>query len=249
MSLAAEAFVSQIAAAEPWPENVKSSTFLRMCGLPVLVSCRANAEYMSPSGKVPFIHVGNQVVSELGLIVQFTKAKGHSLSDGLDDVQRAEMKAYMELVNNMLLTAEVQTCTRRHISRPRYSSPYSWPLNHILAYQKQWEVRRKMNAIGWSGKSLEQVYEDVSQCCQALSQRLGTQPYFFNKQPTELDALVFGHLFTILTTQLTNDELAEKVKSYTNLLSFCHRIEQAYFKEHDRESQSGSSRHSKGSLP
>lgn len=44
------------------------------------------------------------------------------------------------------------------ISRPRYSSPYSWPLNHILAYQKQWEIRRKMNAIGWSGKNLEQVF-------------------------------------------------------------------------------------------
>lgn len=26
-------------------------------------------------GKIPFIHVGNQVVSELGPIVQFTKAK------------------------------------------------------------------------------------------------------------------------------------------------------------------------------
>uniref|UniRef100_A0A673MYV1 Metaxin-2-like n=1 Tax=Sinocyclocheilus rhinocerous TaxID=307959 RepID=A0A673MYV1_9TELE len=203
--------------------SLRLQTFLRMCGLPVLVSCRANAEYMSPSGKVPFIHVGNQVVSELGLIVQFTKAK-----------------LYIQWCDDYTAT---------EISRPRYSSPYSWPLNHILAYQKQWEVRRKMNAIGWSGKSLEQVYEDVSQCCQALSQRLGTQPYFFNKQPTELDALVFGHLFTILTTQLTNDELAEKVKSYTNLLSFCHRIEQAYFKEHDRESQSGSSRHSKGSLP
>uniref|UniRef100_A0A8C2PXH2 Metaxin-2 n=1 Tax=Cyprinus carpio TaxID=7962 RepID=A0A8C2PXH2_CYPCA len=274
MSLAAEAFVSQIAAAEPWPEkatlyqplkedqillsdsasSLAVQTFLRMCGLPVQVSCCANAEYMSPSGKVPFIHVGNQVVSELGPIVQFIKAKGHSLSDGLDDVQRAEMKAYMELVNNMLLTAElyIQWCddyTATEISRPRYSSPYSWPLNHILAYQKQWEVRRKMNVIGWSGKSLEQVYEDVSQCCQALSQRLGTQPYFFSKQPTELDALVFGHLFTILTTQLTNDELAEKVKSYTNLLSFCHRIEHTYFKEHDRESQSGSPHHYKGSLP
>lgn len=44
------------------------------------------------------------------------------------------------------------------ISRPRYSSPYSWPLNHVLAYQKQWEIRRKMNAIGWSGKNLEQVF-------------------------------------------------------------------------------------------
>nr|ANW82724.1 Mtx2 [Pantherophis guttatus] len=127
MSLVAEAFVTQIAAAEPWPQNavlyqplkeeqillsdnaacLAVQAFLQMCNLPVQVVCRANAEYMSPSGKVPFIHVGNQVVSELGPIVQFVKAKGHSLSDGLDEVQKAEMKAYMELVNNMLLTAEV----------------------------------------------------------------------------------------------------------------------------------------------
>ncbi|KAJ8416894.1 hypothetical protein AAFF_G00327720 [Aldrovandia affinis] len=272
MSLAAEMFVSQIAAAEPWPENatlyqplkddqillsdcassLAVQAYLRMCNLPINVSYRANAEYMSPSGKVPFIHVGNQVVSELGPIVQFTKAKGHSLSDGLDDVQRAEMKAYMELVNNMLLTAElyIQWCdenTVAEITRLRYSSPYSWPLNHILAFQKQWEVRRKMNAIGWAGKSLAQVYEDVSQCCQALSQRLGTQPYFFNKQPTELDALVFGHLFTILTTQLTSNELSEKIKNYGNLLSFCRRVEQNFFEERDGDSTaSSSSRFSKG---
>ncbi|XP_031414127.1 metaxin-2 [Clupea harengus] len=269
MSLAAEAFVSQMAAAEPWPENatlyqplsdeqillsdnassLAVQAYLKMCALPVRVSCRANAEFMSPSGKVPFIHVGNQVVSELGPIVQFTKAKGHSLSEGLDDVQRAEMKAYMELVNNMLLTAElyIQWCddsTAGEISRPRYSSPYSWPLSHILAYQKQWEVRRKMNAIGWAGKSLEQVYEDVNECCQALSQRLGTQLYFFNKQPTELDALVFGHIFTILTTRLTSDALAERVKGFSNLLSFCKRIEQTFFEEADQSS--ASSLHSKG---
>uniref|UniRef100_A0A8C9FKS3 Metaxin 2 n=1 Tax=Pavo cristatus TaxID=9049 RepID=A0A8C9FKS3_PAVCR len=207
MSLVAEAFMNQLAAAEPWPENaalyqqlkedqillsdnaasLAVQAFLQMCNLPVRVVCRANAEYMSPSGKVPFIHVGNQVVSELGPIVQFVKAKGHSLSDGLDEVQKAEMKAYMELVNNMLLTAELylQWCddvTVEEITHPRYGSPYPWPLNRILSYQKQWEIRRKMKAIGWAGKSLEQVLEDVDQCCQALSQRLGTQPYFFNKQ-------------------------------------------------------------------
>ncbi|XP_045223241.1 metaxin-2 isoform X1 [Macaca fascicularis] len=290
MSLVAEAFVSQIAAAEPWPENATlyqqlkgeqillsdnaaslavqvqlkrvccvsnlkdkcsfclwnreeerrhwcwSLAFLQMCNLPIKVVCRANAEYMSPSGKVPFIHVGNQVVSELGPIVQFVKAKGHSLSDGLGEVQKAEMKAYMELVNNMLLTAELylQWCdeaTVGEITHARYGSPYPWPLNHILAYQKQWEVKRKMKAIGWGKKTLDQVLEDVDQCCQALSQRLGTQPYFFNKQPTELDALVFGHLYTILTTQLTNDELSEKVKNYSNLLAFCRRIEQHYFED------------------
>ncbi|XP_047402661.1 metaxin-2 isoform X2 [Sciurus carolinensis] len=206
MSLVAEAFVSQIAATEPWPEN--ATLYQQLKGEQILLSDNAAS-----------------------LAVQ-----GHSLSDGLDEVQKAEMKAYMELVNNMLLTAELylQWCdeaTVGEITHARYGSPYPWPLNHILAYQKQWEVKRKMKAIGWGNKTLDQVLEDVDQCCQALSQRLGTQPYFFNKQPTELDALVFGHLYTILTTQLTNDELSEKVKNYSNLLAFCRRIEQHYFED------------------
>lgn len=50
-------------------------------------------------------------------------------------------------------------------------------------------------------------------------------------RPTELDALVFGHLFTILTTRLTSTELAERIKSHSNLLSFCRRIEQTYFED------------------
>ncbi|KAF5910690.1 hypothetical protein HPG69_004779 [Diceros bicornis minor] len=274
MSLVAEAFVSQIAAAEPWPEN--ATLYQQLKGEQILLSDNAASlavqlsdvdvskiesniprvvfstnfnllkefsYFLFSTGKVPFIHVGNQVVSELGPIVQFVKAKGHSLSDGLDEVQKAEMKAYMELVNNMLLTAELylQWCdeaTVGEITHARYGSPYPWPLNHILAYQKQWEVRRKMKAIGWGKKTLDQVLEDVDQCCQALSQRLGTQPYFFNKQPTELDALVFGHLYTILTTQLTNDELSEKVKNYSNLLAFCRRIEQHYFEDHGKGSSS-----------
>ncbi|XP_074071744.1 metaxin-2 isoform X3 [Macrotis lagotis] len=228
MSLVAEALVSQVAATEPWPEdatlyqqlkgeqillsdNASSlavQAFLQMCELPIKVVCRANAEYMSPSGKVPFIHVGNQVVSELGPIVQFVKAK-----------------LYLQWCDE---------ATVGEITHSRYGFPYPWPLNHILAYQKQWEIKRKMKAIGWGNKTLDQVLEDVDQCCQALSQRLGTQPYFFNKQPTELDALVFGHLFTILTTQLTNDELREKVKNYSNLLNFCRRIEQNYFGENGK---------------
>lgn len=48
---------------------------------------------------------------ETNCLLMFLWFEGHSLSDGLDDVQRAEMKAYMELVNNMLLTAEVHRQT------------------------------------------------------------------------------------------------------------------------------------------
>lgn len=59
--------------------------------------------------------------------------------------------------------------------------------------------------------------------------------FSFTPRPTELDALVFGHLFTILTTQLISDVLSEKVKSYSNLIAFCRRIEQRYFEGHQRD--------------
>ena len=51
--------------------------------------------------------------------------------------------------------------TRAEISRPRYGSPYPWPLNHILAFRKQFEVKNHLKAVGWYNKTLDQVYEDV----------------------------------------------------------------------------------------
>ena len=51
--------------------------------------------------------------------------------------------------------------TRAEISRPRYGSPFPWPLNHILAYRKQFEVRNHLKAVGWFNKTLDRVYEDV----------------------------------------------------------------------------------------
>lgn len=47
--------------------------------------------------------------------------------------------------------------------------------------------------------SVLQVYEDVSQCCQALSQRLGTQPFFFNKQYVSVISVYPGVSWLILS--------------------------------------------------
>uniref|UniRef100_A0A914VPC1 Metaxin glutathione S-transferase domain-containing protein n=1 Tax=Plectus sambesii TaxID=2011161 RepID=A0A914VPC1_9BILA len=74
-----------------------------------------------------------------------------------------------------------------------------------------------------------QVLEEVERCCRSLSSKLGTNLYFFGESPTELDALVFGHLYTILTTELPDGELANIVKRHQNLVDFCKRIDLEYF--------------------
>lgn len=114
---------------EPWPSNVKLfqpyeveqillhdnanclavQAFLKMCDLDFQVECRANAEYMSPSGKVPFIKCGAFVISELEGIVQFVDNKGISLSSDLEDDDRSRMRAYMSLIHSVLENAEVRS--------------------------------------------------------------------------------------------------------------------------------------------
>ena len=49
----------------------------------------------------------------------------------------------------------------------------------------------------------------------ALSERLDSSHYFFGNRPTELDALVFGHVFSILTTPLPENRLKVNIRFET----------------------------------
>ena len=66
-------------------------------------------------------------------------------------------------------------------------------------------------------------------CCRALSERLENSAYFFGNRPTELDALVFGHIFSILTTPLSDNRAKNIVQQFVNLTRLCENIERDYF--------------------
>ena len=59
---------------------------------------------------------------------------------------------------------------------------------------------------------------------------------FCNFRPTELDALVFGHVYTILTTHLPDTRLAGVVHNYDNLVQLCTDIENEYFQRTEEPS-------------
>jgi metaxin-2, putative len=62
---------------------------------------------------VPFIKCGAVVVSELLPIVSFVEKKGYSLTQKLRPELTSTMAAYIDMVNNVLLSAEV-TITFKH---------------------------------------------------------------------------------------------------------------------------------------
>ncbi|KAH1015156.1 metaxin-2 [Dendroctonus ponderosae] len=246
----------ELGAQEPWPKDVKLfqpyeveqillpdnanclavQAFLKMCNLDFQVEPRANAEDMSPTGKVPFIKVGRFVTAELEGIVQFVNGKDISLTDKLDNEQKSDLRAYMSLIKNVIEVAELYYCwndreTYNEVTSVRNGSVYPWPLNHIKNIEKKHQVVKKLKVLDWYHKTIEEVHQEVQSCCEALNVRLDNKPYFFAEGPTELDALVFGHLFTILTTPLTRKDLAKIVRRYPPLIDLVKRIEIDYFKK------------------
>ncbi|KAI8441478.1 hypothetical protein MSG28_015072 [Choristoneura fumiferana] len=49
-------------------------------------------------------------------------------------------------------------------------------------------------------------------------------------RPTELDALVFGHVFTVITTRLPGRRLADIVRRHAPLLALAQRVDATCFK-------------------
>nr|CAD7193865.1 unnamed protein product [Timema douglasi] len=252
----ASTFVIYFPAQEPWPQDVKLfqpyeveqillpdnanclavQTYLKMCDLNFEVEQRYNAENMSPSGRVPFIKCGAFLISELDPIISFVNNKGISLVDKLDSSDKADMRAYMSLVNTVLGSAEMYICwcdetCYNEVTKPRYGSVYPWPLNRYLPYQKKQHVVKKLAVLGWSQKSLDEVYQEVENCCKSLSERLEKKDYFFGARPSDIDALLYGHLYTILTTPIPqiNDKLANIIRGHEPLIKFVKHMDRKFF--------------------
>ncbi|XP_048489077.1 metaxin-2 isoform X1 [Plutella xylostella] len=251
-----DSIITSLNAQEPWPDNVMLfqpyeveqillpdnasclavQAFLKMCNLPFEVEMRWNAEFMSPSGRVPFIKCGAFVVSELEPIVQFAANKGVSLCSRLSSEEKAEMRAYMSLITNVLVNAELYISwiheeTFNSVTKTRNSSVYPWPLGWIQTRSKRNAVTKRLKALHWHDKTLDQVLADVEQCCKSLSQRLGDRDYFFGSG-TELDALVYAHTRAALSCALLPRVL--KPPLLRHMLRVANRIGDKLTPEEDR---------------
>ncbi|XP_071638417.1 metaxin-2 isoform X1 [Temnothorax longispinosus] len=261
--LLGDSIAVELEAQEPWPQPITLyqpyeveqillpdnanclavQAFLKMCQLDFQIEPRKNAEFMSPSGRVPFIKCGTKLISEFDGIVAHIGSKGTSLSDHLDPDGKVDMRAYQSLVNNVFVNAELYICwvdpaILNGVTKQRHGSVYPWPLNHYLNWQKRREVIKRLSVLGWYNKSLDEVFDDVKKCCIALSERLADEEFFFGKdKPNELDALVFGHIFTIITTPLLDNKLAMIVRGHPKLVNLCKRIEISFFSPQAIDSQ------------
>ncbi|KAI4484561.1 hypothetical protein M0804_007127 [Polistes exclamans] len=256
--LTADAITLELGAQEPWPQMIQLyqpfeveqillpdnasclavQAFLKMCNLEFQIKSRRDAEYMSPTGSLPFIKCGAFVLSEFDNIVSFISNKGTSLSNHLKPEDKSDMKAYISLVNNVFVNAELYICwvdptTLEEVTKQRHGSVYPWPLNHYLNWQKRKQVIKRLNVLGWYNRTLKEVADEVQNCCVILSERLNKRNFFFGNEPTEFDALVYGHIEALSKFHFfpSTQEISTIIHTFPGLMEHTYKINNIYFNQ------------------
>ncbi|EDV20911.1 uncharacterized protein TRIADDRAFT_60591 [Trichoplax adhaerens] len=194
-------------------EKLAVKAYLAISRLEYSVHVRSNTEFMSPSGVVPIIRVPPLFFCGFNAIANFIELKERSASSLLDSQTTADMKAYISLIQDKLLPAE--------LTKHKYGDNLPSPLNQIIPWLKRQSIIRSLR-----NRELPIVYSDakstIKQVLQALSNRLGTSLRFFDDRLTELDALAYGHLKSIQDCDLL--EIRNLLTDYPNLVVFCNNF-------------------------
>lgn len=144
----------------------------------------------------------------------------------------AESTAFASLITSRFSPALkhdlfVNDANYAEIYRSLLRKDTAWPLNQLVPFLRRREIRRSL-----AGNPEDALYFESGIALAALSTRLGDRnKFFYGDNPSVLDAIVFGHLASVLCVPLPDSKLRGQVAMYSNLVSFVGRIRQTYFEQ------------------
>ncbi len=222
---------------DPSPFVVKVNAFLKVAKLPHKVISGANNLKKSPKGKLPFISIQDQ---ENELLIADSQHIFEHLSQNypvtLDDFLTKEQQAQAYLLTKSL-DENLYWC----LVYSRWILEDTWPLVNKTFFSSmplplRWfvpnlirkTVKKNLHGQGLGRHSKEEILTIADKSFSALSVLLGDKSYFYGDKPCSFDATAYSILCQFISVNYQN-EFNDKAKSYTNLVSFCQRIEKEYY--------------------
>ncbi|XP_022277005.2 metaxin-1 isoform X1 [Canis lupus baileyi] len=220
-------------------------TYARFTGAPLKVHKITNP-WQSPSGTLPALRTSHgEVISVPHKIIthlrkETSPPQKYNADYDLSARQGADTLAFMSLLEEKLLpvlihTFWVDTKNYVEVTRKWYAEAIPFPLNFFLPgrMQRQFMERLQLLCGEHSPENEEELekelYQEARECLTLLSQRLGSQKFFFGDAPASLDAFVFGYLALLLQAKLPSGKLQAHLRGLQNLCAYCTHILSLYF--------------------
>ncbi|XP_076864493.1 metaxin-1b [Brachyhypopomus gauderio] len=214
--------------------------YAKFAGAPLKVHKIANP-WRSPTGILPALQTSEEgSISQPNKIIIHLRKQKYNADYDLSAKEGADTLAFVSLLEEKLLPALIYTLwvdakNYVEVTRRWYAENLPFPLNLVLPNRMHGQQMERLRLVREDpalelGEQLEkELYQDALECMTLLSQRLGSQKFFFGDSPSALDAYVFGHLAPLLKIKLPNRKLQQHLGSLENLQLFCTNILALYF--------------------
>ncbi|KAI2519498.1 metaxin 1 [Homo sapiens] len=184
-------------------------TYARFTGAPLKVHKISNP-WQSPSGTLPALRTSHgEVISVPHKIITHLRKEVHTFW--------IDTKNYVE------------------VTRKWYAEAMPFPLNFFLPGRMQRQYMERLQLLTGEHRPEDEeelekeLYREARECLTLLSQRLGSQKFFFGDAPASLDAFVFSYLALLLQAKLPSGKLQVHLRGLHNLCAYCTHILSLYF--------------------
>lgn len=208
------------------PYCLKVETYLRMAGLEYRVKTLADPR-KAPRGKLPFIKLEDQVITDSALILRALCARGSDLDGHLDAGGRARALIIARLCDEHLA---VLTVYFRWIDdegweqiRPAFFAKLPAPLRLIVPGIIRRKLHQGYMAQGIGRHERDDLLSFAREDLQALNELLGTAAFFGGAQPCSADASAYGVLANLILSSLETP-LNRMAREYPLLVAYCERM-------------------------
>ncbi|XP_014816708.1 PREDICTED: metaxin-1 [Calidris pugnax] len=194
-----------------------------------------------PPGRLPALKTRDEgTISKTQQIITHLRKQKYNADYDLSATQGADTLAFVSLLEEKLLPVLIHTFwvdAKNYVEHTRkwYAETIPFPLNFFLPNSMHKQHLERLQLMWGDGymedeeKLEKELYRDARECLTLLSQRLGSQKFFFGDSPASLDAFVFSRLAPLLKAKLPNGKLQQHLKSLQNLCNYCTSILSLYF--------------------
>jgi len=217
--------------AAPFP--LKLECWLRMAKIPYEFVI-ANDPNKGPKGKSPWIEIGNKVMGDSSIIIDYLVQR---FDIDLDTHLNAQQRAIAVSVQRML-EEHFHQCFEHQLffgdgAEQRlqdFAATMPIPLRWLVPTVLKRTFTTQLYARGMGRHSEDVIIDQGKADLDALSALLGDQTYFLGYQPSSVDACVFGFLGVAIYVA-GNNPLYQYGASINNLMHYCERMRLRYFPE------------------
>lgn len=219
----------------PSPFCLKLEAWLSLQKLEYRIRSEQNPK-KSPTGKLPCLKDGPQVLADSERILRYLEAKtGRDLDQGLSSAQRAEGVAFKRMLEHHLYWIMVYF---------RWQDPAGQVLTlelfrkippglrQLVTFLALRNVRAQLFNQGTSRHRPEDLVEFGREDLKALSDRLGDSPYFYDQSPRMLDLVAFSFTANLFWPPHRNG-IYQVADEFPNLEAHAQRVWKACFPDRD----------------